>query len=71
MFWALNGATRRPWSAKMRQRAVTRTLLPTDEAVPWSMSVLAATDHLSHGVEEGGILVRGAHGDADVLRQAE
>ena len=34
MFWALNGATRSPRSAKRRHRAVATTDLPTSEPVP-------------------------------------
>ena len=34
MFCALNGATRMPRRAAIRQSAVTSVLLPTDEAVP-------------------------------------
>src|SRR5262249_2919465 len=40
MFWALNGAVRRPRRTKIRHRAATSRLLPTDELVPWTMSVL-------------------------------
>src|SRR5687768_4527414 len=38
MFCALKGATRIPRRAAMRQSAVTRVLLPTDEAVPRTIS---------------------------------
>jgi len=36
MFWALKGATRRPSCLNMRHSAVTRTLFPTDDDVPFS-----------------------------------
>ena len=39
MFWALNGATRRPSWRRIRQRAAVRMLLPAFEPVPWNMSV--------------------------------
>src|SRR5215471_2249494 len=38
MFWALNGATRTPRRAKSRHKPATSTLLPTDEAVPCTIS---------------------------------
>ena len=41
MFWALKGATLQPSWRKMRHSADTRTLFPTDEAVPCTISVLA------------------------------
>src|SRR3990172_5033768 len=41
MFWDLKCATRRPSCLRMRQRAATSTLLPTEEAVPCTIRVLA------------------------------
>ena len=41
MFCDLNGATRSPARLKARHRPVTKRLLPTEEAVPWTMSVRA------------------------------
>ena len=41
MFCALNGATRTPRPAKIRQRAAVSRLLPTDELAPWIMRVRA------------------------------
>ena len=37
MFWALNGATRRPSWKRMRHSAAVRMLLPALELVPWSI----------------------------------
>jgi hypothetical protein len=34
MFWALNGATENPFSAKILQSAVTRVVLPALDDVP-------------------------------------
>jgi hypothetical protein len=42
MFWALNGATRRPWRAKWRHSTVASRLLPAQLEVPWTMIVRAA-----------------------------
>ncbi len=41
MFWDLKGATLSPERAKIRQRAAAMRLLPTEEAVPCTMTVLA------------------------------
>jgi hypothetical protein len=41
MFCDLNGATRTPARAKARQIAVTITLLPTSDAVPITIRLLA------------------------------
>ena len=41
MFCALNGATFNPCCLKIRQSAVTRTLFPTEEPVPWTIIILA------------------------------
>ena len=46
MFCALNGATRTPRRAQMRQSAVHRRLLPTDEAVPCTMIVRSVASGL-------------------------
>src|SRR5260370_34759534 len=38
MFWALNGATRKPRRANKRHSPATSVLLPADDAVPSTMS---------------------------------
>jgi hypothetical protein len=53
MFWALKGATRSPLRAKMRHRAAVRTLFPTDEDVPWIISVRARIGHSPDHVDSG------------------
>ena len=53
MFWALNGATRKPSWRRIRQSAVTSVLLPACEAVPWTIrtgrELLAAHRIVAHG----------------------
>ena len=46
MFCALNGATFTPARRNSRHNAVTSRLLPTDEAVPWTISVRAGMARL-------------------------
>jgi hypothetical protein len=41
VFWALKGATLRPLSAKILQRAAAIRDLPAKEEVPWTMMDLA------------------------------
>src|SRR4051812_1599729 len=70
MFCALNGATRTPSCARMRQSPVTSVLLPAVEAVPWIMRVRAVT-HLTPcppSREEGGTRARRFELHAQVLR---
>src|SRR5579871_6103698 len=67
MFCALNGATRTPRRAKRRHSAAVSALLPTDELVPCSMSVLAGMDHLAEGGDKPGVLFRPARANTDVF----
>src|SRR5258707_11505624 len=46
MFWDLNGATRTPARANARHSAVTITLLPTSDAVPITIKLLALNTRL-------------------------
>ena len=46
MFWALNGTTRSPSRANMRQSAVARSDFPAWEVVPCTMTTLAALTRL-------------------------
>ncbi len=50
MFWALNGATRHPRRANIRQNAAVSRLLPTWDAVPWIISVRAIARFSPWGV---------------------
>src|SRR5271166_672009 len=49
MFCALNGATRTPARANARHSAVTITLLPTSDAVPITIKLLALKTRLLPG----------------------
>src|SRR5581483_12487455 len=71
MFWALKGATSKPRSLKMRHRAVTRTLLPTEDAVPCTISTLPGIQHLPEGFEQDVVFARRTHRETDMGRQAE
>jgi hypothetical protein len=44
MFWALNGATFRPWLAYQRHKAVASQLLPAPLVVPSTMTHLAGCE---------------------------
>ena len=60
MFWALKGATERPSCRKMRHSAAVSTLLPTDEAVPWT--IRAGAGGLSCGLPVTGVVPNSALG---------
>src|SRR5919202_342191 len=74
MFWALKGATRNPSWRKIRHRAATSRLLPTDDAVPCTISVLAGMRSLQDagdGLDQSLALWPRSNADSDVLGQAE
>src|SRR5580765_4459406 len=70
MFWALKGATRSPSLRKRRHNPATRMLLPTCDAVPWTISVLP-TNHLGECRQQALLIGNRSHADPDTVSESK